>query len=97
MIIDARQGELGWYVWHAELCQRLNYIVWVNDQTNEYCQLIFPFVMDREKAFGKTVTKKAKKIEIIFERKTIIINPLEWPEQEQNLLEEILEEENPFG
>lgn len=73
MRIDARapgfyeNGGGRWRVYHAEIKQFLNDVVWVDDETNEYGRFSF----DRR----GHVSHKARKIEIHVGVKLIIINP----------------------
>lgn len=76
MRIDAYApgNNCGWLVWHAEQCRQIPDVVWVDDQTSEWCQYVRPW-----RTVGGAIARtihKARRILILPERKTIIINPV---------------------
>ena len=62
-------------VWDCERCCRIPQVLWIDDETLEYCTVDQP-----RRAIGNevvTTTHRAKKIEWLFESKLILINPVE--------------------
>ena len=82
MRIDARvppHKYFDWVVWHAERCCQLRTVVWVDDETHKYGQhdiLTPPFPI---------ITKQAKRILILPDQKTVIINPIEDGEKDERV------------
>jgi hypothetical protein len=75
MRLDAHKGDTFWGVYHAEECRELKCVVWLDDETCEYCCVLFP----ARCVNGHVVTEtfKARKIDIYCDRKFVIINPIE--------------------
>lgn len=76
MRIDATSPDCkrGWTVYHAEECRVLQDVVWVDDATAEWCQYEKPY-----RLIGDTIARhihKARRILILAERQTVIINPI---------------------
>lgn len=78
MRLDANKGNCrNWVVYHAEECRVLHQVIWVDDETAQWCE-----------AFGVTngelMTRinQATKIAIMVERRTVIINPIEEADEE---------------
>lgn len=75
MRLDGRKGDRPWWVYHAERCEMLHDIVWLDDVTNEWAKLIRPICIVNNEA-GVTV-HRARKIQIIHAMRLCIINPIE--------------------
>lgn len=75
MRLDGRRGDHGWFVWHVERCAPVRRVVWIDDETCEWTEYSFPYVVaNREPS---TTLHKAKRIWIIPPRKLALINPLD--------------------
>lgn len=74
MRLDGRTGRYpDWTVWHAEQCCRLWNVVWVDDETAQYAQYNnSPWAG----VLNSMTVHQAKRIEIHFGSKLVIINPL---------------------
>lgn len=75
MRLDARKGDLNWWVYHAEECRMLKSVVWIDDETNEWFEYCMPLRAVGNEVDGRL--QKARKIAIYADRKLVIINPVE--------------------
>lgn len=85
MRLDARKGDVGWQVWHAELCCPVDNVIWIDSDSAEYEQYIFPYIESLANALDRAVVGngpqtriiKAKRIVIYPERRFVVVNPIE--------------------
>jgi hypothetical protein len=78
MRLDAREGDTDWKVYHAERCEMLREVVWVDDEIRQWAEVALPVQVDP--ATGDSVLLRAfeaKKIEIIPLMRLVVINPIE--------------------
>lgn len=76
MRIEAKAGATyGWLVWHVERCEVVPRVVWVDDQTNEFCQLRHPIQVVN----GQLVSDvhRARRIDIHLTEKLVLVNPVD--------------------
>lgn len=75
MRLDARSGAgHDWRIWECEQMTAPRLVVWVDDETAQYCKHPFP----PRKVNGKWTVEivQAKQIRILPGTKTILINPI---------------------
>lgn len=74
-----------WFVWNVELCCVLPFTVWVDDDTAQYGVRPHPR--------AAPLTRQARRIQILFETHTVLINPLD----DAEMLESEIEEKKRVG
>lgn len=79
MILDARKGDWHWWVWHCPTCTKMPRVVWVDDETAEYGELVTNEKGGIAVIAGKTmlVTRKVRKIRLVPGPRLVLIDPLE--------------------
>lgn len=102
MRIDARRGSyVGWVVWHVPRCQMLRHVVWVDDSTHQWGEYVFDHMgrpMADLRPYGlepRINVFQAKQIEIMADRRLVLIDPIDDPDAEDELNELELLEINP--
>lgn len=81
MRLDSRKGDTNWRVYHARRCVVLRNVVWVDDETCQWCQYDDP-----PRVVGLDVAStvhQADRIVIDPSRRLIVIDPVEDAEDEQ--------------
>lgn len=74
MRLDARKGDIHWSIYHAEECRLLRYVLWIDSDTAQWCDVVQPMkLVDGELV---THTHQARKIAIYEDRRLVIINPI---------------------
>lgn len=74
MRLDGRKGDRGWYAWHCERCVQLQRTQWIDDETNEWAEVVYPYVII-DRSYVLTTLHKAKRIIIIPSRRLVLVNP----------------------
>lgn len=74
MRLDSNKGDKGFTTYHAERCQVLRDVVWVDDEARCWAQYVRPF--EAVNGVLRTKVHAAKRILILLERKLIVINPV---------------------
>lgn len=74
MRLDSRDGHRGYTIYHAERCQVLLGVVWIDDSPPCWCEYVQPYV--QENGALRVQTHAAKRILILLDRKLILINPV---------------------
>jgi len=84
MRIDARYNPEAWRwsVWHVERCERLQNVVWADDETAQYGQYPLPFT-------GEIRVHQARRIRFAFENQVVLINPLDDATMIESEVEEV--------
>lgn len=72
--LDASRGHKGWTTYHAERCQVLRHVTWVDDETRQWGEYMEPY----RHVDGRLLQRvnNAKRILILPDRKLIVINPV---------------------
>lgn len=84
MRLDARTKHYpNTIVWHAELCRKLTLVIWVDDETNQWCQ----HIGTTSQGQFDTEIHQAKKIVISQDKTLVIINPVDDAESDQSATE----------
>lgn len=76
MRLDARNGQAGcWDVWDCEAMRVVPAVLWVDDCTAEFCCYVLPTRVGLD---GELVTEmhRAKRIQICFHSRVVLINPI---------------------
>lgn len=73
MRLDAHKGDTGWYVFHVPTARVVPFVVWVDDETCEYCT-VEPLGPSFSFSFR---VNKAKRIAIYVARKLVLIDPVD--------------------
>ena len=74
MRLDAAAGDRGYTTYHAERCQVVNHVVWVDDSSRCWAQYVTPYEM--QNGALRQRTHVAKRILILPDRRLVIINPV---------------------
>lgn len=74
MRLDSNKGDKGYTTYHAERCQVLRHVVWVDDEQREWCQRVQPFRF--EKGVLRSQVHAARCILILPAKRLVIINPV---------------------
>lgn len=74
MRLDANKGDRGYTTYHAERCQVLPHVVWVDDETRCWAQHVLP--LQAVDGALRTQVRVAKRILIMRDRRLVIINPV---------------------
>lgn len=87
MRIDANHipPQERWFVWHCEEMRQVRHCIWVDDATNEYCTLLFPFVV--VDGTPLTARHQANRVQIVEEKFLVLINPIENAEDDDPQIE----------
>lgn len=93
MRLDANKGNYNlWCVYHAEKCCVLRKVMWVDDETAQWCEglaVVNGTLMTR--------VKQAKKIAIIVERRLVVINPVDDARDETIAVKKLANEQESCG
>lgn len=87
MRLDARNGDTGWNVYHAEFCSSVPNVLWIDDKLALWCDYAYPLVAIN----GQLLTEvhAAKRIRIIASSRLAIINPIEDEDEAQEFVDAI--------
>lgn len=92
MRLDARKGDYPYNVYHAERCEMLKTVVWVDDETHQWGEharnAAGHIVIVANDAL--MVTHQEKKIVIYLDRRLIIINPVA-DDQPERITDEVVD------
>jgi hypothetical protein len=75
MRLDARKGDVDWSVFDCERCEALRLVLWVDDESNRYCQAVIPMHVAGDEV--ATIEHQTRKILICPAVRMVLINPLE--------------------
>lgn len=75
MIVDARKGNRGWIVWDCRTMRIVPRVLWANDETAEFGQFAFPYVV-RDKELQIDV-HRAESIVIDPDARLVLIDPVD--------------------
>jgi hypothetical protein len=84
VILDARKGDTGYLVWDVPRACEVPFVLWVNDETAQYCRIVIDgvrmgnvgFVVDLDTGQKHDVVQ-ARVIKIYPERRLVLVNPFE--------------------
>jgi len=81
--LDARVNREAWFwsVWDCEHCERLQDVVWADDETAQYGR--YPY-----RGARTIVTHQARRIRFAFENQVVLINPLDDATMRESEVEE---------
>lgn len=80
MKLDARRGDIGWYVWHVKECRKVERCVFVDDEAATWGEYPGRFQMMVHAALHgelPVVEHQATAIRIIFAKRLVLIDPIE--------------------
>lgn len=80
MLLHAKDGHTGFFIWDCEACCTIDGVRWVNDDTAQYGIWVFEFPTET----FETRAVQRKKIVINMEAKTILVDPKELPEDAED-------------
>lgn len=67
-----------WQVYHATWCRVLKYMLWVDTDTLQWCQAVFPYRLEGGEIASKIFM--ARRIDVFPELQLIVIDPLPDPD-----------------
>jgi hypothetical protein len=78
--LKSEPGGPFYFVWHAAWCESPRYVVWVDDETAQWCQHLQPLQVSSGEI--AKVIHQARRIDIFTERRLVIIDSVEGSEAE---------------
>ena len=80
MRLDARKGDVGWPCYDAKRCCMVDHVVWIDDQTATWCEL----VKRADPPFIDEIVRQEERITIYPSRRLVIFNGIKGADDEED-------------
>ena len=78
MRLDADKGDRDYTVFHVPTCRVLKYVVWVDDESARWCEIVV-------KGWAARAEFQAKRIHILLAQRLVLIDPVDPPGEEDEM------------